>query len=154
MNRFVELTPLPTPHRPTAAAQAGGPAPEKPASNPTERIVKFMPVEIVSGYLFVIGLVLVAPAGGLKLFAAWLVFAAGLIATPLFLFKVYHPEPGKRPQVWIATIAFPLWAYALGGPFALPPADKYYSAWFGGVLVGIYTWLVGLFYEPKEKAQD
>lgn len=151
MSRFVELTPLPPPDRPVAAAEGGAPAPQEPASTPAERIVKFMPVEIVSGYLFVIGLVLLAPAGTLKVFAAWLVFTAGLVATPVFLFKRYKPERKKWPQVWVATVAFPLWAYALGGPFAMPPIDKYYTAWFGGVLVGLYTWLVGLFYEPKEQ---
>jgi hypothetical protein len=79
-----------------------------------------MPVEIVSGYLFVFGLVHAAPTGKLRILAAWLVFAVSLIVTPIFLLKVYHPKPEMRPQVWIASIAFPLWAYALGGPFDAP----------------------------------
>ena len=154
MSRFVELTPVPPPNKAVAAAEGDGPPPQKPASNPTERIVKFMPVEIVSGYLFVFGLVHAAPTGKLRILAAWLVFAVGLIVTPIFLLKVYHPKPEMRPQVWIASIAFPLWAYALGGPFAMPPLDKYYVAWFGGVLVGLYSWLVGLFYEPKKESHS
>ena len=151
MGRFVELTPL-APASPEEAGEGDGPQGTKSASNPGERILKFMPVEIVSGYLFVIGLVTAAPAGTLRIILAWVVFAAGLIVTPLFLKRGYRPEANKWPQIWIATIAFPLWAYALGGPFALPPADKYYAGWLGAVLVGLYSWLVGLFYEPKQKS--
>lgn len=149
MSRFVEPTPLSKPMPSDAAGDA--PSDTKEVSDATQRIVKFMPVEIVTGYIFVISLVMAAPQGNLRSVAGWLVFAAGLIVTPIFLTKVYRPEADKRPQVWIATIAFPLWAYALGGPFAMPPVDKYYYAWFGGVLVGLYSWLVGLFYDPKEK---
>jgi hypothetical protein len=149
MSRFVAVTPLPPPDAPFAATEGEEKPPKKSASNPAERIVKYMPVEIVSGYLFVMGIVQAAPEGNLRVFAAWLVFAAGLIVTPIFLIKYHKPKPEQMPQVWVATVAFPLWAYALGGPFAMPPIGKYYVAWFGGVLVGLYTWLVGLFYEPE-----
>lgn len=151
MSRFVEPTLL-TPASPEEAGEGDNSQGAKSASNPGERILKFMPVEIVSGYLFVIGLVIAAPSGTLRSIAAWVVFAAGLIVTPIFLTRAYHPEANMRPQIWIATIAFPLWAYALGGPFAIPPADKYYAGWLGAVLVGLYSWLIGLFYEPKQKS--
>ena len=34
----------------------------------------------------------------------------------------------------------------------MPPLDDYYSAPVGSVIVGLYTWLIGLFYVPQEKA--
>ncbi len=151
MSRFVEPTPLPLPNEPVATAEGVEAQPTSSNSDATERIVKYVPSEIVTGYLFVMGLAQAAPEGQLRVLIALLIFIIGFIVTPLFLVKVYKPKREQRPQVWIATIAFPLWAYALGGPFAMPPMASYYQGWVGAVLVGLYSWVVGLFYEPREQ---
>lgn len=153
MGRFVAVESPPPQDSVTATPDGGGALPpQAPASNPAERIVKYMPVEVVSGYLIVMGLVTAVPDGTLRQVAAWLTFVVGLAATPAYLIYVQKATPAQMPQVWIATIAFPLWAYvAGGGPFALAPLDAYYQPAFGSVLVGLYTYLVGLFYVPKEK---
>jgi len=147
MGRFVEPRRLPEP------SGKGKATSQVTASNGGvgERIVKYVPVEIVSGYVFVLGLTQAIPNESLHIAAAWLCFVVGAVATPVYLLR-QKPSPEQLPQVWIATVAFPLWAYLLGGPFALPPLDRYYSAAFGSVIVGLYTWLVGLFYVPKATA--
>src|SRR5258705_13441557 len=95
VSRFVEPTPLSKPPMPFDAAEGDEPSDTTEVSDATQRIVKFMPVEIVTGYIFVISLVMAAPQGNLRTVAGWLVFAAGLIFTPIFLTKVYRPEPDK-----------------------------------------------------------
>ena len=148
MTRFVEVRPASPPVPEGVSKSVSKGTSEKKDGDAGERIVKYMPVEIVSGYVFVSGLVPAVTAGTLQTVAAWLCFAVGLIVTPIYLFSK-NPKPEQVPQVWIATVAFVLWAYLLGGPFALAPLAPYYSAPFGAVLVGLYTWAVGLFYDPK-----
>src|SRR5206468_12061649 len=99
MSRFVAVTPLPPANAPFAATEGEETPTKKSASDPAERIVKYMPVEIVTGYVFVMGLVQAAPDGNLHSFAAWLVFAVGLIVTPIFLIKYHKPTPEQMPQV-------------------------------------------------------
>ncbi len=149
MGRFVALRPRDIAEEGLRAHAAGnGNEPDGPIS----RVVKYVPTEIVSGYAVLSGLVQAIPVGTQRIILAWICFIAGLIVTPLYLRKL-GPSPGQEPQVWIATVSFVLWAYLLGGPFALPPLESFYSAPIGSVLVGLYTWIVGLFYAPKEPAQ-
>ena len=150
MSRFVK----PRPHHPPAipaTAPLGAPAPteQDAGGSPAERIVKYVPVEIVSGYVFVLGLAQAVPIGVPQTIAVWACLLAGCVATPLYLLA-QKPQPGQGPQVWIASFAFLLWAYLLGGPFAAEPLKPYYYPSLGSVVVGLYTWLVGLFYVPRE----
>lgn len=95
---------------------------------------------------------------------AGLVFLAGFIATPLYLWRVSGKVGKSKPiQIVIASVAFPLWAYVLGGPFevlsevykdAATGISKYpYYPEIGGVVTGIYTWMVGLF-APVASEED
>ncbi len=128
---------------------------EHPFKDAAERVAKYIPGEIVSGYILVMGIInAVASDDPLKVYFAWSIFVLGLIATPIYLIKVCRPMPSQRPQVVIATIAFVLWAYALGGPFKLEPVESYYREWIGAVLVASYTWMVGLFYIPEENTNE
>ncbi len=117
-----------------------------------ERVAKYVPAEIIAGYTPLMALA--AANGGEKptevtLWLAGLVFLAGFIATPLYLWRVSGKVGKSKPiQIVIATIAFPLWAYVLGGPFeVLSEINKEYPYHpeIGGVVTGIYTWMVGLF---------
>ena len=42
-----------------------------------------------------------------------------------------------------------LWAYLLGGPFSMPPIDKYYHQEIAGFIVMAFTWVASLV--PYEK---
>lgn len=125
-----------------------------------ERVAKYVPAEIIAGYTPLIAL---AAGVGLAPNAAavmvptmttvvvcFVVFLAGLIATPVYLWKTSGPVgQSKKIQVVISTLAFVLWAYVLGGPFKvlaefMPDTFGYYPA-VGGVITGVYTWMVGLF---------
>jgi hypothetical protein len=48
----------------------------------------------------------------------------------------------------VSTVAFVVWAYALGGPFQL---CGIYKGWLGSILLGSFTLAAGLV-EPKKEA--
>ncbi len=148
MSRFVELTPR-LPPKPVATGE--GEELESPQSKTLQRIAKYVPSEIIGGYMVLTGLIQAIPIVQFRIAGAWLAFAVGLTMTPIYLLRVQRPKREQRPQVWIATFAFIPWAYALGGPFAMPPIDHYYSTALGVFVAGLFSWVVGLLYEPKEK---
>lgn len=109
-----------------------------------DRVVKFIPVEIVSAWIAVKGII-AAAATGSKQLVLWICFAIGLIFTALYMLK-QTALPGKPPailQTIIATIAFAVWAFALGEPFAtwLGVANQ---SLYGSLLLIFFTLGVGL----------
>lgn len=77
----------------------------------------------------------------------WIIFGVCAVANPLYLARA-TAEPQGKPlwlQVLLASIAFPVWAYALGGPFV---TTTFYEPFIGSLLLILVTFLFGLF-EPK-----
>ena len=146
MGRFVSARPRATPRAVVAAAETARRGDER--DDAMQRIVKYIPTEMVSGYAFLLGLTQAAPSESQRFWAGIAIFCIMLVVTPTYLIRVHKPQSDERPQVWVATVAFVLWAYAMGGPFSLGPIAPYYQGWLGGLLVGLYSWLVGIFYVP------
>ncbi len=120
-------------------------------SDYVERVAKYIPAEIVAGYMSIIGMIEAAdPSNNARLGLAWGLFAIGLIATPIYLTIVGSPKGQQKITVWISTFAFLVWAYALGGPFKM---SGFHNGLIGSVGVGVVTWLLGLF-APKLPQQD
>jgi hypothetical protein len=114
-----------------AGGRAAGGAPEGAAAPPDDylgRLVKYVPAETVGAYLAAAASV---PPG--RTAALWVVFAASWILTPLYLWFATSRR-SKRPlvsQIALATIAFPIWVFAIGGPFAELPwyaANRYVAS--------------------------
>jgi hypothetical protein len=135
-------------------ATAGGPK----ENAYLDRVSKYIPTEVVAAYL-AISLLLSAVTNDddFKLFTAWFVYGSGLLFTWLYLSKA-EPESAtlhgwpRKAQLLIATGAFAVWGYALGGPYKFGPVPHdglHYREWFGGVLVILYTLFAGL-YVPKK----
>src|SRR5258708_7897746 len=90
--------------------------------NTATRIAKLVPAEIVAGY---VPLVAAAESVGtdkdFQFKLACFVLILGFILTPTYL--ILTGKPGKNIVKWInvvsSTIAFGLWAYLLGGAFAM-----------------------------------
>lgn len=82
-------------------------------------------------------------AGPQKEAILWIVFGVLLLATPLYqwrLLKIRLPL-----QLAIATVAFAVWVFYLGGPFKLTFADpSWYRPTYGAVLLPLYTFLIPL----------
>ena len=100
-----------------AAPMRGAPGPsqvpkQENADDYLSRLLKYIPAEIVGLYLAVRGIVPVAATDVL-----WYVAVASWILVPLYFWKVTTIDD-KRPliiQIVLATIAFPIWVFAIGG---------------------------------------
>jgi hypothetical protein len=115
-----------------------------------ERVSKYIPGEIVAGYIALSELInAVPPTDERRITAAWFLFFVGFLVTPVYLYFTGKPANRReRLQIAIPTVAFVLWAYALGGPFELSsplPVIGPYASWLGALAVGIFTWVAGLF---------
>jgi hypothetical protein len=113
------------------------------------RLVKYIPSEIVGLYVAASGFV-PRMTDNKPNPALWWVFTPCAILTPIYLGWVTRdPAAGKGPlwvQVLFATIAFPVWVFALGGPFELLSwyNDKRYVA----SLVLVFVTTVFGWYKP------
>jgi len=78
----------------------------------------------------------------------WVVFAAATVLTPIWTWR--QTQEGGKPLAWtqigIATGAFVVWVFALGGPFA---SLDFYSPLYGSLLLIFYTLVVGLVNPPE-----
>jgi hypothetical protein len=94
----------------------------RPRVNPGDpylsRVVKYIPTEIIMGYVAAIGFIKTL-AGTQQHLWSWLVAATLLILTPLWVSRAASVagQPGPLRQVVAATLAFAAWVFATGGPF-------------------------------------
>ena len=85
---------------------------------------------------------------------ALVVLGLGFILTPTSLIVTGKPKKDRIKwfNVLVTTIAFVLWAYLLGGPFAMDPLNKYpwaYDKRVAAFIVGGFTWILAVI--PYEK---
>lgn len=159
MGRLVQIKTQPgpaddEPFVPKSAGRAGkGPASEPPDGH-GERVAKFIPAETVAGYVPLAAAVdAFIGDKDTQFLLGVIVLIAGLILTPIYLTKTGKPKNWVQVlNVIIATVAFLLWAYMLGGPFAMEKMNEYlwpYNRQVAGIVVGLFTWIVGSI--PYEK---
>jgi hypothetical protein len=131
-------------------AQAAGKSPD---DNVTAVIAKLVPSEVIAGYVSVLGLTESFAKEpdtqfNLQFWSLWV----GLALTPIYLWLWGNPRKWYQwVSIVVATVAFALWAYLLGGPFVMRQMDH---TWLGSYLpaydkryasfaVGVFTWVVG-----------
>ena len=132
---------------PKAQAAAGAP-PISPGEIDTyfDKVVKYIPADIVSAWVALTGLVSSArdiPRQPIL----WVAFGIGLILTAWWTWK-QAALPGRRPpatQAIVSTGAFAVWVFALGGSFQHVPGREVY----GSLLLILYTLVVALI-DPRE----
>ncbi len=106
-----------------------------------DKLIKFIPGDLVAAYLALDGLMRESSINAPD-FLYWVIFVSLLILTPLYV--VYRPTHGelsghsKRFHAIAASIAFSVWVFALGGPFAVTWPDLYRPL-YGSVLLVITT---------------
>jgi hypothetical protein len=79
------------------------------------KVSRLIPSEILAGYLTMIGFVSSIKNQEVQNVVAWIVFAAGLVLTPIYLNKVADANRPKRNHLILSTIAFIIWAYVTTG---------------------------------------
>ena len=113
----------------------------------TDKLIKYIPADVVAAWTAASGIIAsVAKESQALLF--WVAFVFGLVATTLWTLR-QTSMPAKPPaitQTVISTIAFVIWVYALGGPFA---SVGIYSPPVGSLFLIGYTLLVPLVTPPE-----
>jgi hypothetical protein len=116
-----------------------------------ERVAKYIPGEVLAGYLAVNGIIQSVDASKERALpaAAWGVFILCLFLTPIYFNQMAKPGQPKRLNMLVATIAFAVWAYALGGVFNLVGV---YKPWLASILLVVFTLVSGAVVPKPEVA--
>jgi len=133
--------------RELVVAGAGGTSPPAAdrADGYLDRLVKYVPADVIAFYLAVQAGIANLPEGQ-KPLAAWAVFLFFLFGTAVWLRKagVHH-----RTQLLLSCAAFAVWVLATGGgPLAWSEGGKALAAAWGPIVVPIFTFAAALV-EPK-----
>ena len=102
-----------------------------------ERILKFIPAEVVTLYLFLYGLAKATEDEIPFEVISWVLFGVGIFGTILHLWRI--AKVSAWSQILISTRAFVVWVFALGGPFLQLP---WYNSVYGALLLPIYTFFI------------
>lgn len=127
------------------APGTGGGSPQAP-DDYLGRLAKYIPAEIVGLYVAMIAAA--SPKHPSYQTILWVIFALNALLVPVYMWIVTSRDPAKKPlwmQIVLATIAFPVWAFAMGGPFA---QFSWYQGWIATILLMFVTVVFGIA-QPK-----
>lgn len=126
------------------------PAVSVEADKYTDRLLKYIPAEVISLYLALDAII--RPTGQDNQWLHWGIFLFGILGTFLYMKRITKVE--KITQIGISIGAYIVWVLALGGPFVylnLPPL-------LGGIILPMYTFLIPLiepeYTETERKERD
>jgi len=120
-------------------------APKTPVLKPDEyrdRLIKYIPTDVVALYLTLTGLVKLLPPKAPTQTVGWFLFVLILFISVPWQRQV--AKITKWQQVFIGSVAFVIRAISLGDPFASAWQSWYYPA-YGTMAVALYTFLIPLF---------
>ena len=130
----------------TSATQADS------ADSYIDRLVKYIPSEIIALYLGVINVVPTQDSS--YWFSLWIIAIVTTIITPIYMyFATSEPgEPTAWTQITVSSVAFPIWVFATGGPFTQFSwyKDKH---WIAAVILTFSTFLIGIHKPDSTSAQ-
>ena len=132
----------------TTQLQANTPT-NPPIDTYFDRVIKYIPADIVAGWTAVTGLIAGAAAQIPHEMVLWIAFAAFLVLTALWTLKQTR-APDKSlagTQIAVSTVAFAVWVFALGGPFE---SLGFYHRVYGSLALIFYTLVVGLVVPSEE----
>lgn len=123
------------------AAAAGEKEKAPPAKTPDDyrdKLMKYIPGESVAFYLMLENTAVGSFANDAGAFqmALWFIFALGILGTIIYLWGISKVRDVR--QILITTIAFIVWVFSLGGPFAFIQ----YHEFFGSVALGFTTFVI------------
>jgi len=148
MSRRIDTgTPIATKESPRADALKLGKASSEGGDDYLGRLVKYIPAEIVALFVSACGIVPVGKDGAVNCSALWVIFALSFVLVPAYLWFVTS-RSGQSPlwpQIILGTIAFPVWAFAIGGPFK---CLGWYQGWIASITLAFVTVVFGM-YRPR-----
>ena len=109
-----------------------------------ERTAKYIPGEIIAGYLGINGILasVSTDQGSLRQLVYVMTFLLCLALTPVYFNRIAKQGEPRRLQMILSTIAFLVWAYSLGGVFT---AFGIHIPWLGSILLIVFTLVSGAF---------
>ncbi len=107
------------------------------ADSYSDRLIKYIPAEVVALYLTLDALIRSAPEVPSYIYWGVLIFC--FIGTYLYLWRIQKVK--KQLQLHISGGAFLVWVFAMGGPFA---HLGWYNPLYAGLLLPMFTFLVAL----------
>lgn len=123
-----------------APATTGTPAPREVRTDDfNTRVLKYIPAEVIAVYVFIQGVINQADPSTPNETLLWIAFGVLLALTPLYLWRVQNVT--KAVQLVICTVAFAVWVFSLGGPFAF---FTWYAPIYGAVLLPLFTFAAGI----------
>jgi hypothetical protein len=110
------------------------------------RLAGYIPAEVVGLYVATSGMVPLKAPNTPNYTALWVIFTVTFAFVPLYF--LFATTRGKKkplwPQVVLATLAYPVWVFAIGGPFTY---FHWYQGWIASVTLAFVTVAMG-FYKP------
>jgi hypothetical protein len=98
-----------------------------------DRLQNQIPAIIIGAYVAIDGIIRGTGDKAPRDALLWGAFVVLLALTPVYLRKIEKIK--KWPQIWLATGAFAVWVFSLGGPFAQLP---WYFPSLGAVVLVLY----------------
>jgi hypothetical protein len=142
----------PDPDEASGVAAAGRKKTVEPPDGYKERLIKYIPGEIIALYLTYLKIVETVNKPGVSADAnpdsipGWVAYAAFffcLVMTPIY--QRFYLNIKKVSQLIVATFSFVVWALTLGGGIF-----QGVPAWVGAMLLPTYTFLIALFEPPPQ----
>jgi len=115
-----------------------GSTPEQAPDSYADRLLKYIPAEVIGAYIAADAMLRSPAQPSLVLY--WLVFGLGMILTPLYLWRIQKIQ--TLLQLTISTAAFAVWVFTLGGPFKL--SFDWYNPLYGAILLPFFTLIVAI----------
>jgi hypothetical protein len=126
-------------------SQIGKLAPGIQPDNYADRLVKMIPAEIVSLYLFLHSYVSENGADSKYNWLLWAIILLLCVLTPLYLKRIMSVVNGK--QIFFTTLAFFFWCFTFGSPFNDLISDVKELKMISTVVLALYTFALPIFYK-------
>lgn len=122
-----------------ARAPVGEPPPT--VDDYPSKLMKYIPAETVAGFVTLNGLLGAVP--GITLGFFWFVFVTLVLLTMGYAWSStkYKHLPPAYLQIAIQTVAFVIWVFSIGGPFAY---FTWYKQYYGASILILYTVFIPL----------
>jgi len=105
------------------------------------RLIKLIPSEVIAFYLALDAIVSVMPQKNILL---WVVFGIALVGAWFYLGRLANVT--GITQRLITLLAFAIWVFVFGGPFALLP---WYNVNYGKILLVVFTFFVPVIFKGE-----
>lgn len=115
-----------------------------------ERVAKYVPSEIVAGYVTINGIIPGAPIGTQKYLTFGNFFLCWIL-TPFYLYKMANRGEPRAKHMAVSTVAFLVWAYAVVGQMGIFGSAylNWYNVALATIALVVFTLVSGAFVPIK-----